>query len=249
MHEVFEQLGLNQNEIMVYWQLVSLGRATLTPISLAADLPLTTVQTIVKRLVARGWIKVGKNKSRQVYEALDSVIIQKILERQTQEVKQILPLLKKIKADRVVKNKIEIYRGKNIVDLLHKALEGKEKIIYEIVAARNFQITIGEKLHFTKNRVERGIELKSLRVEVEEIKKYNEKIHRRELREAKFLPRELNFDASMMMWDQSVAWFSNADEKTAVLIESGSMVQMQKQIFELLWSVSRKMETLVEGVV
>jgi len=44
-----------------------------------------------------------------------------------------------------------------------------------------------------------NVRLKSLRVEAREIKKYNKRIHERELREAKFLPAEMNFRGLIMI--------------------------------------------------
>ena len=77
-----------------------------------------------------------------------------------------------------------------------------------------------------------------------EIKKYNQAKHTKELREAKFLPRELTFSCSVLCWDQHVAFFTAADEGVAWVVQSPSMSQMMRQIFDLLWSVSRRMETV-----
>ena len=88
--------------------------------------------------------------------------------------------------------------------------------------------------------------MKSLRVESEEIKKYNKDTHEAELREAKFLPREMTFQSSIMFWDNTVAFFSTKDEGIAWIVESASIKDMIEQMFEMMWSVSRRMETLEE---
>ena len=85
--------------------------------------------------------------------------------------------------------------------------------------------------------------LRSLRVERHEIKRYSKETHARELREAKFLPRELSFKASLMCWDDTVAFFSSNDEGLAWTVESRSIAETVRQLFDLLWSVSRTMET------
>jgi hypothetical protein len=46
-----------------------------------------------------------------------------------------------------------------------------------------------------------------------------------------------------MIWDDTVAFFSIADEGLSWTVTSRSMAKTFKQLFELLWSVSRKMET------
>jgi hypothetical protein len=117
-----------------------------------------------------------------------------------------------------------------------------------VVAAKDFQEILGEKFHFTKRRMQAGIYLRSLRVESQEIKKYNKKIHDKELREAKFLPREMDFKSSIMIWDNYVAFFSAKNEGLAFVVESNSISLMMTQMLEMFWSVSRRMETLAELV-
>lgn len=245
--EVLSVFGLNKKEQEVYLALLPLGQTTLTPLSKQAGFPLTTVQSVTKRLVDIGLVNLSKRKSRSVFEAHDPIVLRKILERKTQEVVGILPLLKKLKTDEAVSPKVKVYFRERVTDIFHQALAARSKLVYEIVAAKDFQEIIGEKLHFTKRRLEKSVKLKSLRVESEEIKKYNAFIHEKELREAKFLPREMTFKSSIMFWDNTVAFFSSKNDGIAWTVESISIREMLEQIFELLWSVSRKMETLVDS--
>ena len=242
--EVLLVFGLNKKEQEVYLAMLPLGKTTLTPISEQTGFPVTTVQSVVKRLVEFGLIEVTKRKTRSVYEAHDPSVLKKILERKTQDVMGIVPLLKQMKTEETVTPKIKVYFRERVTDIFNQALASKEKMVYEIVSARDFQETIGEKFHFTRKRIKGGVNLKSLRVESEEIKKYNKDIHEKELREAKFLPREMTFKSSIMFWDNKVAFFSSKDEGVAWIVESVSILEMQQQIFEMLWSVSRRMETL-----
>ena len=86
--------------------------------------------------------------------------------------------------------------------------------------------------------------LKSLRVEAREIKKYSAAIHAKEMREARFLPREFTFRASILFWDDTVAFFTTKDEGIAWTVQSPVIRELFQQVFDMLWSVSRKMETL-----
>jgi hypothetical protein len=131
-------------------------------------------------------------------------------------------------------------------DIFFEALKTKQKVIYEIVAAQELQDILGEKLHFTKRRLEKTIRLKSLRVEKREIKAYSKLRHIKELREARFLPRELTFSTSIMFWDNTVAFFTTNSEGLAWVVESGSLHTMVMQLFTLLWDVSRPMITAQE---
>ena len=171
--EILSEFGLTAKEQQVYSTLLRQGKSQLVPLSRAANIGVTTLQSILVRLFERGLIQVTKRKSRNVYEAYDPSVFKKILQE----------------------------------------------------------------------RLENGIRLKSLRVEAQEIKKYSRATDMRELREAKFLPRDMNFRATILFWDNTVAFFGAKDEGLAWIVESASIREMIGQLFNLLWSVSRPMET------
>lgn len=244
--EVLDEFGLNEKDREVYFFLLVHGRSSITPIAKSAGLPPTTVQSVLSRLEKKGILDVNMQKSRHVYEAKDPQVFKKILEREAEEVSDIIPLLRKMRSEEKVYSKIRIYYRERITDIFHEALRSESGMVYEIVSARELQDILGEKFHFTKRRIKENIRLKSLRVEKNEIKKYNRSIHEKELREAKFLPRELTFRSSMMFWDNKVAFFTTKEEGIAWIVESRVLFETMKQIFELLWSVSRGMETMPE---
>ena len=242
IHEALERFGLSDRERATYLSLLKLGRTAVTPLAQAVSLPVTTVQSILQRLAKTGLIAVTANKSRSLYEAHDPIALKRLLERQIQELQGTIPLLQSLRADEKSPAKVRIYSHVRFTDVFHRALQTKQKEIYEIVSAKDFQDIIGERFHFSKRRVAAGIRLKSLRVESRETKKYSRAIHERELREAKFLPSECNFRASMLFWDDTIALFSSKQEGIAVVIQSPLLREMMTQIFEILWSISRKME-------
>lgn len=242
--EVLTQFGLKLRDRETYLALLGMGRTTVTPFARALRLPVTTVQSVCNRLVERGLVGITKRKSRTVYEAHDPTVLRRLLERKAEEVATIVPLLKMLQADAGVRTKIRVYERERVTDLLMDSLRCKERLVHEIVAAGPFQRVIGERLHYTRRRVASGVRLRSLRVEAQEIKKYSATTHVRELREAKFLPRELTSPWSIFFWDDTVAFFSPKDEGIAWAVESRSFRTTIQQLFDLLWSVSRRMETV-----
>lgn len=245
VNENLSAFGLNDKDKKVYLTLLATGPNTITPLGRALTLPPTTIQAVLQRLENHGIVSISKKKSRHIYEALDPIIFKKILERKAQEFSSIIPWLESLKQESNSTAKIRIYYRERMTEIFHEALNTKSKIIYEIVSGKEFQNIIGEKLHFTRQRIRSSIHLKSLRVEKNEIKKYSEQHHKRELREAKFLPREITFQSNIMFWDNTVAFFTTKEEGLAWVVESPNIKTMISQIFDLLWSVSRKMDTSV----
>lgn len=240
VNEALTSFGLLPNEQAVYLALLSYGPNTITPLGRSLHLPITTVQSIANRLHERGLLQITKNKSRHIYSALDPIVLKKIIEERLREVSTVIPLLKTLETNVKSTNKISIYYRERVADILQSALQTKQKTIYEIVAAQDFQKLIGEKFHFTRRRVAKNIQLKSLRVIKREIKKYDNDSNRRELREARFLPTQLTFHASIIMWDDTVAFFSTKEEGLAWTVESKVLRETFQQLFDLLWEIGRK---------
>ena len=241
--EVLTRYGLRLKEREAYLALLAAGPTTVTPLGRRLRIPTTTAQSLANRLAERGLVGTTKRGSRTVYETHDPIVLRRLLERQVEEVAAIIPLLKEFRSESGSSAKVRVYTRDRINDLFIESLRCKSKLVYEIVAAREFQDVIGERLHYTRRRMAAGVHLKSLRVESREIKKYSAASHTRELREAKFLPRELTFPCSITFWDDTVALILPKNDGLAVTIERSALRETLQQIFDLLWSVSRKMET------
>lgn len=243
IRETLAQIGLSEQEQRAYRTLLELGVVTATPVAQALSIPLTTAQSLLQRLAKRGIVHVSRRKTRSVYEAKDPVVFKNLLEQSLRDIGNVIPLLRSLKTDELTPSKIRVYQRDRVTDIFRQALTSKEKMVYEIVSARSLQALLGERFHFSRRRIEVGVHLKSLRVEAHELKKYSQVTHQRELREAKFLPRDFDFTSSVLFWDTTVAFLTDEKEGNAVVIQSAALSLMMRQMFELLWSVSRKMET------
>jgi HTH-type transcriptional regulator, sugar sensing transcriptional regulator len=246
IQEVLTMFGFGPKDQEVYLGLLSFGQSTLTPLARDMGLPVSTVQSAMQRLVKKGVVDVSKRKSRQVFEAADPSVFKDLLKEQAKGIGAILPLLTKLKTDPLITPKLKVFRNERVSEIFNESLECKSGVVLEIVSAKAFQQVIGEKYHYSRRRVKAGVHLKSLRVREHEIKKYSSKTHARELREARFLPPELTFEANVLLWDDTAAFFSTKPEGLHWMVQNKSITEMMKQIFHLLWSVSGKMETLTE---
>jgi sugar-specific transcriptional regulator TrmB len=244
--EVLTSFGFNAKDQEVYLGLLTLGQTTLTPLSKALHTPISTVQSSIVRLIHHGVVEESKQKSRSVYQASDPDVFRIILKEQAKGVASIIPLLEKLKSAPFITPRFKLYQRERVTEIFNASLECKNKLINEIISAEEFQKVIGEKYHYSRRRIKAGVHLKSLRVRTREIKKYSATIHRRELREAKFLPAEFTFETSIIFWDNTVAFFTTSQEGVQWTIESKGLGEMFQQLFEVLWSISGKMETLVE---
>lgn len=246
IHETLGEFGLSEAERNAYLALLAGGTMTATPLAQAMGIPQTTAQSLLKRLDQHGIVDVTRRKSRTAYAAKPPAVFRSVLEQRLRHVMDVIPLLKELQPEGVARASINVYSRERVADIFNLALGAKDGMVYEIVSARELQKVMGERFHFTRRRVQRGVRLQSLRVEANEIKKYDKAVHERELREAKFLPKELSFPCSFLFWDDDMcAFFMPPNEGLSWTVRSKALNMTLRQIFALLWNVSRKMETLV----
>ncbi len=242
--ELLARFGLGEAEQRAYLALRSLGPTSLSPVAAELGKPVSTVQSIMHRLVKIGIVDVTLRKSRKIFQVSDPTRFTRLAERQLQDASHLIGLLKMLDPEQTAfPAKVRVYSRERITDIFHRILESKSKHVCEIVSAQDIQEIVGERFHFTKRRVAKGIKLKSLRVETHEIKRYSREAHARELREARFLPAGTAFHASLACWDDMIALYPVRQEGLAVVIQSASLSAMLRELFEILWSISRRMET------
>ncbi len=237
--EVLARYGLSVPEQSVYLALIAESPLTLSPLATRLDVPVSTVQSIIKRLMEKGIVVATKRGSRHHYAALPPETLKKQTERLLEELAGIMPFLKEIREEPSARIGVRVLYREHVRTVFYEILEAKDRIIYEIVSPRDLQRVLGEKMHFNRRRVAKGLALKSLRVASEEIKNYTKERNRLERREVRFLPPSCTFVTSLFIWDQSVAFFSRKEEGIGVVITSPSLTLMLRQWFDILWSVSR----------
>lgn len=241
--EVLTALGLNGKDQQAYLALLSLGSATVTPLAKNLSWPVSTAQATALRLRSKGLVTVTARGSRHRYAAIEPARLVALAKKRFEEVQAVAPLLERLAGKAEKSGKTRIYYENQVAPVFLEALACKSKLVHEIVSGRDIQDMMGERLHFSRRRVRAGVHLRSLRVESREIKRYTRATHTRELREARFLPKELTFPCSVLFWDDTVALLTTYGEGLAVVVESPSLVRTFHQLFDLLWQLSRPMVT------
>ena len=64
--EVLTGFGLGEKDQNVYLGLLEMGQTSITPLSRMLNLPVTTVQSVMNRLVKVGIVEVSKKKSKNI---------------------------------------------------------------------------------------------------------------------------------------------------------------------------------------
>lgn len=244
IRELFDSFGLRPDEQRAYLFLLEHGASSVSPVARGLGKPVSTTQAILARLLLSGVVDVSLRGTRKIFAAAEPERFRHLAERQVQDAVQLARLLAPVhrKAD-LMNARVRVFPLERMADVFHLVFKCKQKQVSEIVSARDLQELLGARFHFTNRRVKSGIRLRSLRVEATEIKRYNKISNAHELREARFLPVGTLFRSSLAFFDDTVIFYPAKQEGFALVVESRSLREMIEQVFEILWSMGRRMET------
>jgi len=230
--------GLTDKEIAVYLAVLSLDSATVREISLATKIKRTSVYLVADKLVAKGILGSYKAKYGTHYVASQPQSLLTRLDDIKAEVSTIIPQLEAIKKRDLHEPRVNFYRGKQgYLTVLNASLEGYSHEVLYIGSAEALNGIVSEQYVIEKYipiRLKRKITFKQI-VFADPFSQNLKKNDFAELRQTKFLPRNYAFESNMLIFHDSVAYFSSKRELACVLIGSQDIAKMEMEKYKLLW--------------
>jgi sugar-specific transcriptional regulator TrmB len=234
-----KEFGLTDKEIKVYLALLNLGTALVQEISERAGTYRTYTYEILKSLKEKGLVSYVIKSGKQYYEIAPPEKLISILKEKERKINEIIPNLKKIYETTTEKPRTEVYEGleglKTILDDMIKTK--KEILVYG--STQNMHIYLMHNFpQYIKRRVNAGIYTKIVDTKSTDSEKMNKK-SKEELREMRFLPEIINFPTTTNIYGNKVSIMSFKDDFVGIIIDNKDIANTQRQIFNLLWSLSK----------
>ncbi len=254
----FEELGLSDKETLVYKALLKRKEATLLQLARDTCLPRTTLYRLIENMIKTGICKeIPEDKSKKV-QAVKPQELYFLIEKKRQKIQEIeqeFPKLQKIleqEGKDSYNNAAEVlfYRGKDgLKQMIWHELESKELLSYYYLT----EVDIFGKTFAKRYReicYERGItEREIISTDDPYLTKENIVYYTKgELFKNymfRYIPAEqLKIDHQVTIYNDVVCFFdwNTEGEIFGVEIHSKAIASLQKQIFEILWSISLKPE-------
>lgn len=246
-----EDLGLSQNEAVLYSLMLSRPASTVRELGVRSALPRTLLYHVLSQLTQRGLVSSQKSTWRTTYIAEDPTVLYDLLakreeesKREAQALRELIPNLKQRYSLAGKRPTVRVFEG---VAEYEKALDDslagstKEVFCYEhFVRTKPGHET---RASHERRRVLRKISKRILFFESKESLKelvtrtYNDFTQYRSITGGAVVP----FDADVTLYDGKVLYTSYPDvhEPIAVLIEDQALYTMQKNIFDSLWAQAK----------
>ncbi|MFW9878364.1 MAG: TrmB family transcriptional regulator [Candidatus Thorarchaeota archaeon] len=242
---ILEEVGLTDKEANIYFTMLSLGPSTILKISQASGIKRTTAYPIIESLKEKGLAIIEVKGFKKLFIPSNPKNIEKTLEEKKEKVKKLLPEFLSLYNLEEGSSFIKYYEGlksvKSIYENILNELEhqedyliiGDQKKWYEL-DPEFFQKFIDKRAKLSRKL---KIKIKILfqdsqiaRLHKAREKNYNEKV--------KILPKETKLSTNLVITSKKVIIHQLTMPIMAIVIENKSIIQMHKELFEIMWKTN-----------
>jgi len=245
--DLLNELGLSDKESLIYVALLGEGSAKAVTVAKKTGINRTTVYDLLESLIQRGLVSKYKKRAAIYFNALEPKHLLtyldrekeekiKIIDKQKEKVKDLLPGIISLQNMATTKPKVMFFEGeKGMREAYEDTLNSKEIILaYANVATTNEGLPNFFPEYY-KRRAAKKIFIKGIfpqnAASVE-----RSKLDQEEMRESRFLlSPSSDFSPEVNIYDNKtliVSW----KEKMAIIIESKEFADLQKMIFNITWN-------------
>ncbi len=235
IEDSLKSIGLHYREIQVYLATLELGQSTVSPISKKSGFKRTYCYDILEELKKRKLVDYFEKNGRRRYFAQDPKQIEEVLKSNLIGFQALLPELRSIYNQAPEKPKVRYFEGKDgIMEIYQEAQNTKE--LLAIGSISSIYGNLGELFdEHIRKLLHKKVSIRELIVNEGEAPKYI-CAYQKPLQEARYLPEEVNISTDMMIFNNKLAMISYGGDIHAVVIESSSIVDTQKALFEIIWA-------------
>lgn len=235
-----KDFGLHENEALVYLASLSLGASTILKIASHSGVNRTTVYEVIDALEKKGLMKKEIHGLKTLYSPEHPVRLESTLEAKRATLARLLPELEGKYHLKGSGSSIKYYEGlaavKNLYDDILR--DFKPHDFYYVVSNTEEWQGLDDD-YFMKNHIAKlpplrlnrnvlFVDSKDARRRKETEKNFNEHV--------KILPKDANIHVDMVITPYKLVIFQLHEPLVALLIENQTMIDTQKEIFEMLWN-------------
>jgi len=233
---LLQKAGFTEKEALIYIALSELGTGTVTQIAQRAKLKRSIVYLILEGLIKRGYISLLPDTKINRYLAVDPTKIFNDLKNNLANFKDALPSFLAIFNQSIWKPKINFFEGKEGVLSVYRQTETAKEAYYitSISGITEYMPDEVERwINFFKN-TSRSYKCKQILADTPKDREFAKRAQAKNV-QFKFLPKNSVMEMDISLFDNKVALTSLGGHLFIVVIESKSLYNSMKTIFDLLW--------------
>ncbi len=240
-----ERVGLSRQEAGVYLSALKLGLAKASEIALKSGVKREACYYLLKLLQEKGFVSEVIKSGVKHYVAVNPRRIIDIFEEEKQHkvetIKEVLPELESLQETVFIRPKIEVYEGiEGFKTAISKVLEVSNQTVYAYVPEKPVHILPTFHPQFRRKRRENKVFLKV----IGEKSDFMEELRRsgkQELREVRYNNKLMKGKDTLLyiLPDSILLLRINEKEQLGIYVEDEAIAKFQKEIFEIMWGLSK----------
>ncbi|MDO8521774.1 MAG: helix-turn-helix domain-containing protein [bacterium] len=230
------ELGLSQQETVVYLATLELGASSISDIAKKAGIKRPTAYYVIDGLMNKNLISKAPRGKRILYIAEPPSRLLANLRVQEEKLINVLPRLESLQNSAGNKPKVRFYEGREGIGALYTEIFKTHKKILAMGSLQNVSeiFPYEETATWFRFLRDHGGKIYDLLDSSEDAKKYAKAAYRKGLGPIKYLPADFKMGTDMLIVDDQVLLISYSS-MIGVLIENADIAQTQRQAFEFMW--------------
>lgn len=247
---MLQHFGLSAKEASAYLACLELGPSSIQQISKHSGMNRSTVHFLAESLKKKGlFSETCKGKKRLIFAVKPKKFVNLVnkerehVDLMESSLNDLVPILNNISASESNKPKIMFYEGeKGFYDICNRSIDHADKEILFLSSLSDFRNVGNDQLydegHYIPKRIKKGVFIKMLVFENRISQNYRIS-QAKELRETRFLPNDFKFKSTFFIYGDEFSMVSSKPPFLGVVIQSKQLAHTMKQIFGMLWAVSK----------
>lgn len=248
---LLKKLGMSKTEVKCYLASITLGSASISEIARSARINRVNAYGSVKNLLKHGLIEQEMTaKCRRIHagplETLQSLaqVKQKNATKLRWKIEDLIPQLRSIQPLYPNAPKVLFFEGgKEIWKELHErsltAKPGSEILFlgeYTNIIAGNY-----DDAYYIPKRIKCGVSARVLN-RLSDGTKQLKKRDKQEMRETRFLPTNVSFPCTILIYNNETAFLwgqdSNFEKTVGVVLQGNAVANVMRAVFEMAWQIA-----------
>lgn len=237
--DVLHGIGLSENESQVYLTSLSLGPTTILKIAKSSQIRRTTVYSVVETLKTKGLMHIKPAGLKQLYVAEHPDRLENIINDKKRSLEKLLPEFTALYNLKGGESTVKYYEGLNAIKNIYETIldplkPGDDYLV--IGDVEKFFLDNDKKYFedFLEKRIKSRVKARLL-VTNSEKARYMKQYEKNMNHEVKILPESSKLSVDTMIVPGKVTIFNMEEPISAISLENKAMVEMHKELFEIIW--------------
>lgn len=250
VQDALQAIGLNDEEIKIYFELLEVGSSTAGELAKRTGLVRPTVYSYLQKMTDKGIVLRSLRYGVRTFSAQHPENLSKLFDAKISEIKskqdsfkkEIPMLLDKFRG-KLLAPRIQIFEGEEIKNIFNDILNYRDIDTFSFWPVNNILQSLGHDYWIWNNieRVRNKTRIFAIRPESKDVSAKDAPYTaacKELLREVRIAPKEIDFSMGYWIYKNKVAMLSSTRERIGFIIESEEMIEMLKTQWKFIWQQS-----------